>query len=272
MNEQATSVLDLRCVRFGFPNHDTFLGPIDVSLRSGEMLAIVGPNGAGKSTLLRLMAGLLRPVDGRITLNGASLASLPTLLRARQIAVLLQHPPRDVLVRALDLVLMGRFPHRSFGLFDSPEDIAIAGEAMAMTETTELADRWVSTLSGGEAQRVHLAAAIAQRPCMLLLDEPTESLDLRHQLQVLHLLRRCAEIDGLAVAFVTHDLNLAGRFGSSVLLMDQGRAVAAGAPPNVLAPKVLEPVYGVALTTLAAEADPGAKWLVPRGFLGGQTR
>ena len=254
----------LRLVRFGFPGRPEFFGPVSLRIGRGECWAIVGPNGAGKSTLLRLMAGLLQPRGGEIEFEGKSLGRLAARERARRIAFLPQQMPGDLDFRVEDLVLMGRYPHRSLGMFESAEDRRIVERAMVRTQTLAFADRAVATLSGGEARRVHLAAALAQEPDLLLLDEPTASLDLQHQVAVFDILRGQAAGDGPAVVVVTHDVNLAARFCAQVLLLCDGKAVACGPPAEVLTPAVLDPVYGVMLAALPLPDEAGRRWLVPR--------
>jgi len=253
--------LALAGVRFGFVGRPMFLGPVDLQVRGGQCWAIVGPNGVGKSTLLRLMAGLLTPAAGSVNLRGADLRSVSARERARHIAYLGQHPPHELADRVRDVVLMGRFPHRSLGLFESPRDAQIAHQAMEMTGTLAFADRPLATLSGGEAQRVHLAAALAQAPDVLLLDEPTASLDLQHQLAILRILRRLSDEHRMAVVAVTHDVNLATRFCTDVLILHEGQVAAKGSPEKVLTPAVLAPVYGVKLVTLTPETG-GRPFLV----------
>lgn len=270
-------MLELKNVRFGFPSRPGFLGPISVAIDRGRLWAIVGPNGAGKTTLLRLMAALLSPSEGELVIEGDSLLDLPHRERARRIALVPQHPPTQIDTAVRDVVLLGRFPHRSLGVFESPSDYQVADRAMETTQTLGFADRRMSTLSGGEAQRVHLAAALAQEPRLLLLDEPTASLDLQHQLGIFQILRDRACKDGLAVVVVTHDINLAARYCTDVMLMHEGRCVALGSPGEVLTPDLLEPVYGVELASLSlpGDADPGPpglcgrRWIVPIGMSDG---
>ena len=265
MTHDPRLMLTLRDVGFGFAARPEFLGPISLTVGRGECWAVVGPNGAGKSTLLRLMTGLHRPHRGDIRVLGEPLASMSSRERARRIAFLPQRLPADIDLSARDVVLLGRFPHRSLGLFESAEDSRVTDQAMAMTETLGFADRPLATLSGGEAQRVHLAAALAQEPHVLLLDEPTASLDLQHQLAVFGILRERACRDGLAVVVVTHDVNLAGQFCTHVLLLDDGKPIAVGPPDEVLTPSLLEPVYHVGLVDVALPGRGGARWIVPVG-------
>ncbi len=257
------ALLTLRDVRFGFPTRPDFLGPISLAVSAGECWAIVGPNGAGKSTLLRLMAGLYTPHRGEAEISGESLRRMSARRRARRLSFLPQRTPVDIDYCARDVVLLGRYPHRSLGLFDSVEDHRVAERVMVLTETLAFADRPIATLSGGEAQRVHLAAALAQEPHILLLDEPTASLDLQHQLAIFRILRERACGDGLAVVVVTHDVNLAARFCTHVLLLNDGHTVAQGESASVLTPSILQPVYGVRLVTLTAPDHPEHRWIVP---------
>ena len=255
-------ILDTLDLAYGFPPRPDFLRPLNLAIGAGECWGIIGPNGAGKSTLLRLLAGLLAPRSGDVRLDGRPLRDIPPRIRARRIAFLPQHAPADLAMPAREIVLMGRFPHRRFGLFDNAEDLAVADRAMTVTGTTEFADRPLSTLSGGEAQCVHIAAALAQEPAVLLLDEPTASLDLFHQLSIFSILSDLTARQGLAVVVVTHDVNLAARYCSHVLLLDDGRCVAAGPPADVIRPDVLQPVYRVDLAMLPA-GDPARRWVVP---------
>ena len=263
MDRDDNVMLALNAVRFGFPTRPKFLGPIDLTVRAGECWAIVGPNGAGKSTLLRLMAGLAQPTSGTIRFGGDSLHTLPRRARARRMAFVPQHPPGDLDLTAGDVVLMGRFPHRTMGLFESAGDHDIAARAMTVTGTDAFRDRHLATLSGGETQRVHLAAALAQEPQILLLDEPTASLDLHHQLAIFEILRERTTANGLSVVVVTHDVNLAARYCSHIILLSNGRCVAAGAPRTVVCPEVLEPVYHVRMTAMHSSDAPDVAWLVP---------
>jgi iron complex transport system ATP-binding protein len=149
-------------------------------------------------------------------------------------------------------------------MFESVEDHRVVEQAMTLTETLAFADRLLPTLSGGETQRVHVAAALAQQPRILLLDEPTASLDLQHQLAIFAILSDRTRHDGLTTVIVSHDVNLAARFCSHVLLLNDGKSVALGPPERVLAPSVLEPVYSVKLMALSVPGCPDRRWLVPR--------
>jgi len=214
-----------------------------LSLRSGEFAVLLGPNGAGKTTLMRALAGLL-PAEGTITIEGQSLAALPAQARARRIAYLPQgnvfHWPMPV----EDIVRLGRYPHGDRFSAPAVDDLAAVKRAMSATAIEALAGRSVTSLSGGERARVALARALATEATILLADEPTVSLDARHQLIVMQLLRGAAHPGG-AVLAVVHDLALAARFADTVLVMERGRIAACGAPARVLTPALVADIFGV---------------------------
>lgn len=217
---------------------------LTVELRPGRFIGVVGPNGAGKSTLLRLLNGLLAPAGGTVLLDGENLDRMTPERVARSVARVPQVLPSELDFTALEVVLMGRYA-RSAGWSESQADREAAGAALASTGMSGMAHRLYSTLSGGERQRVIIARALAQEPAVLLLDEPTASLDLRHQLEVLQGVRRLVAGGRLAAVAAIHDISLAARFCDELLVMDGGRAVAGGAPAEVLTPAVLERVFGV---------------------------
>jgi iron complex transport system ATP-binding protein len=215
----------------------------NLTLRSGELTALVGPNGAGKTTLIRALAGLT-PSDGTITLGGKPLDAMKPSERARAVAYLPQghifHWPMSV----ESIVMLGRAPHGDPFSSTSPEDRSAVARALATTETLVFAQRAVTTLSGGEKARVALARALATQAPVLLADEPTASLDPRHQLVVMELLRAAAR-DGNAIFAIVHDLTLAARFADRVLVMDRGRIVAEGPPEDALTIDRLAAVFGI---------------------------
>lgn len=217
---------------------------VDARVRPGEVLAVLGPNGSGKTTLLRTLAGLQAAQAGTVVLGGTDLARLTRTAVARRVALVLQENPVPFEMTAYDVVRMGRAPHRPALQWDSHEDDAIVAQALERTGASPLADRDFARLSSGERQRVVLARALAQRPRVLLLDEPSSHLDVSAAFQMMDLVRALAK-EGVAVAAVLHDLNLALRYADRVLLLDHGRAVAAGTPDEVLTPAALAPVYGI---------------------------
>lgn len=215
------------------------LREVDVAASSGEVLALVGPNGAGKSTLLGVLAGD-QDHDGEITLDGQPMSSWSAAEAAMRRAVLLQNVGISFPFTVRQVVEMGRAPWLRTPREDD-DDRAVA-DALAQTETTAFTDRVYSSLSGGERARVALARVLAQQTQVLLLDEPTAALDLRHQELVLGLARRRAAA-GDAVVVVLHDLNLAAGYADRVAVLDDGRMAAIGTPAAVLSPELLSRVY-----------------------------
>jgi iron complex transport system ATP-binding protein len=221
------------------------LTEISLSLQAGEVLGVVGPNGVGKSTLVKASAGTLVPFKGRVTVGGVDLRRMSPAERARWIAVVPQATRLAEAYRALDVVLMGRTPYLGWFGREGEADLGIALRAMERTGSRDLAERVIGELSGGERQRILIARALAQSPKVLLLDEPTAHLDLRHQDEVLKLVRSLADEAGLAVLLTLHDLNLVARFTDRVALLSNGRIRACGLPSDVLQPTILAQVYGM---------------------------
>lgn len=227
-------------------NGRAVLDRIDVTIQRGAFVGLIGPNGAGKTTLLRVMAKLLEPTRGAVFLDNAALACLRQRDVARQIAMVPQAATAgEFAFPVLDVVLMGRYPHRGRFESETPEDRAVAREAIAVTRTEEFVDRLITELSGGERQLVALARALAQQPRLLLLDEPTANLDLCHQIEILKLVRRLVDIEGLTVVAAIHDLELASRYCDRLLLLKSGSLVADGPPDMVLTQERLAEVFGV---------------------------
>ncbi len=233
------------------------LDGVDLDVPTGSWTAVLGRNGAGKTTLLHALAGL-RPCTGKVELAGRDLASLRPRERARLLALA---PQTAVLPESLvvaDYVLLGRTPHR--GVLGAPgrEDREKVAAALERLELADLADRRVGTLSGGERQRTVLARALAQEPQLLLLDEPTASLDLGHAQEALELVDALRREHGLTVVSTLHDLTLAGQYADRVVLLDAGRAVATGAPQEVLTAETVALHLG-ASAEVQALADGGVR-------------
>ncbi|MEQ1949402.1 MAG: ABC transporter ATP-binding protein [Bryobacteraceae bacterium] len=220
-------------------------GLVDASfaLPDSGFVAIAGPNGAGKSTLIGILAGVRRGYKGHVSYESRELCDWDRAAFASKIAFLPQAVRMEFPFTVEQVVLMGRTPFGG-GWFDTQEDMNAAEEAMAITDITSFRNRDFRSLSGGERQRALLASALAQKPKVLLLDEPATFLDLRHALVMQGLLSKLAR-EGMLVVAVTHDLNLALRHAHQVLLLDQGRVIADGAPEDVLRPQSIEATFGV---------------------------
>lgn len=229
----------------GYPDRPV-LTDVSLVVRPGELLALIGPNGAGKTTLLRALGRQLRPAAGTVALGGVAVWDRSPGWVARHVALSLQEGTRDRPVTVEDLVSLGRAPHRGWVLPFGTKDREAVRAALARVGLGGHADRVVTELSDGEAQRVGLARALAQEPAVLLVDEPTSHLDLRYQGEILDQLRHLAR-EGLAVVAALHDLNLAALWADRIALVAAGRLVAVGIPEETLTAERLTAAYGTSL-------------------------
>jgi iron complex transport system ATP-binding protein len=221
------------------------LHDVTVDVARGSLTGLLGPNGCGKTTLLRLLSGVIAPHRGTVTLDGTPLSRLSRREIARHIAVVPQetHPAFDYTV--MEMVLMGRHPHLGAMQLEGPADLSLARDALTATGTAHLADRAYMTLSGGEKQRVIIASALTQASDVLLLDEPTASLDLGYQLEVAALLSQINREREVTMLLATHDLNLAATLCDHLVLMREGTVIAQGPTADVLTVAAIRQVYGV---------------------------
>jgi iron complex transport system ATP-binding protein len=218
---------------------------VDLTAREGELLCILGPNGSGKTTLLKCLLGLLKTTGGRISLSGKNLRRHGAMELARIVSYVPQAPKTAFAFNVEQIILMGRTPHMgSLGLAGQL-DRRVVCAAMEMTGVTEFAGRDLDTLSGGEQQTVMITRALAQQPRLMLLDEPTSHLDVKHQLDIYRLMAKLAHEWGMAVVCVAHDVNVASRFADRLVLLSEGRLAASGAPADVIRQDVLETVYHI---------------------------
>lgn len=251
------------------------LDRVDLRAGGGEFIGLVGPNGAGKTTLLRLIGRLLRKARGSIVIEGLDVERISARDAARAMGYVPQVSPESHGFTALEIVLMGRYPHLGRFQVEGPDDHRIAVESMRLTDTEPFADRSLTSLSGGERQRVLLARALAQKPRILLLDEPTANLDVRYQLKVLGVVRDLVG-SGITAIGAVHDLEMAARFCDRLLLLAGGRVIAEGKPDEVLTPENVEDAFGVraaiyrdaltgalAVTLLGPAGEPAARGQYP---------
>lgn len=248
-----TPLVELRNVEFAYGRSRAARGGagrpfalrgVSLAVAPGEVVGLLGPNSAGKTTLLRLVTGVLAPVAGEVLLDGSPLRTAGPWAVGRAVAMVPQEAPRPFPFTVAELVLMGRYPHGPWRYFESEEDLAAARDAMAATRVLELGPLPLDELSGGERQRALLARALAQEPRLLVLDEPTAHLDLRHQVEAAELLRRANRERGVGILLVSHDLGLAAELCDRLVLLSEGRVVRAGSPEAVLEGPVLEAVFG----------------------------
>jgi len=217
---------------------------ITMTVNSGGLTTVIGPNGAGKSTLARLLAGTLEPSAGRVSVLGSPLAEWSRPDLARRLAVVAQEPPGMTPQSVHEYVGLGRNPYLGPWASLGPHDRTVIAEAIERVGLADLADRRLTELSGGELQRAKLARALAQEPELLILDEPTAHLDMGHALWTFESLIDLVEEHGISALCITHDINLASRYGHEVILLSDGVTAAAGAPSEVLTPEALGAAYG----------------------------
>jgi iron complex transport system ATP-binding protein len=228
---------------------------VSFAVEPGAWVSLLGPNGAGKTTLLRVLAGLRR-FRGSVRLAGRELAELGRREAARMIALVPQAPVVPPAMSVADYVLLGRTPHMGVLAREGAGDRAAASEALLRLELAPLADRRLSSLSGGELQRAVIARALAQSAPVLLLDEPTTALDIGHQQQVLELVDELRRADGLTVVAAMHDLTLAAQYGDRIVLVDGGRVLAEGDAGEVLTEQRIASLYGATVRVVHGEGAP----------------
>ncbi|GAB3072458.1 ATP-binding cassette domain-containing protein [Nocardioides zeae] len=244
MSTTAPTRLYAEGVSLGYDDR-TVVDDLTVAIPDGKVTVIVGGNGCGKSTLLRGMARLLRPRGGAVLLDGEAVHTMPTKQVARRLGLLPQNPIAPEGVTVVDLVGRGRHPHQSALRRWSRDDDRAVAEALALTDTTDLAERVVDELSGGQRQRVWIAMALAQGTDLLLLDEPTTYLDVAHQVEMLDLLAELNLRAGTTIVMVLHDLNLSARYADRLVAMKEGRVVAEGTPAEVVTEDTVRDVFGL---------------------------
>ena len=246
------SIIKLSGVGFRY-NTDWVLRNISLDISRGEFIGILGPNGSGKTTLLKILDGILKAQEGEVQINGVPENVIKRSHLAKTIAVVAQDVEMIFSFTVLEIVLMGRSPHLSKWQFEGETDFRIAREAMQLTDTLSLANRRMSSLSGGERQRVMIARALAQEPQILLLDESTAFLDIRHQVDFFDLIKSLNERSDLTVVAVTHDINLASLYCDRLILMKSGQIHGLGTPDEVIEEKNIKDVYE---TSVAVDQSP----------------
>jgi iron complex transport system ATP-binding protein len=250
-------------VTFRYPHFE--LAPASFQARPGELLAIIGPNGSGKSTLLEIVSGHLKPLGGRVHLDGADLHRLAPRRRAQRVGLARQETILLFSFEVREFVRQGRHPHLGRSLFESPDDERWVDWALEKTNLKTFAERRILEISSGEFQRAVLARALAQRPRLLLLDEPTANLDIGYQIEMVSLLRRLAAAEDFVAVIVTHELNLAAELADYLVLLDAGRCLAQGKPEHVLQSELLSRVFRthVLVDQNPSSGRPRVTWVAP---------
>ena len=235
-------LLEVKHLWAGYLNK-TVISEIDFSVKKGEFIGIIGPNGVGKSTLMRTLSRTLKPFRGTISYDGRDIYKISLNEVARSIAVV----PQDTLIvfefSVWDIVMMGRIPYIERFKKETANDLEACEKALKLTNSTNLADRFINELSAGERQRAIIAKALAQEPTLLILDEPTSHLDISYQIEIFDLLKGLSREKGLTVISVLHDLNLASEYCDRLMLMSNGKIFSQGVPDEVLTYKAIEEVY-----------------------------
>jgi iron complex transport system ATP-binding protein len=255
MQQQPQTLLHARDLSFAYSPDRPVLRGVGLSLAAGEVVALLGPNGSGKSTLIRALLGQLHATTGDIAWQGRTIGDWRKRDLARVVAYLPQTPAFEPEQTVHDVLRIGRAPYwGAFGV-DSPRDGQIVEDVARMLHLDDLLSRRVDQLSGGQRQRVFVGRCLVQEPRAMLLDEPGTFLDLRHQVELLQLLRRLAREQGVGVLLASHDLNIAASLADRLILLDGGTLAADGPPADVLDPALLERVYGVPMDRIDRGPD-----------------
>jgi iron complex transport system ATP-binding protein len=248
-------------LEYAYPRGPLAVRKISLAVARASMTAVIGANGSGKSTLIRMLAGLLRPAAGEILLDGLAIAKWQPRLRAREIAFMPQVTSTVFPFRVIDVVLSGRTPHIPHFRLENEIDRQKAMQALESAGAAHLADRYITAISGGERQMVILARALAQEPRLLLLDEPSTSLDLKHRAALMRTLARLREERGLSVVMITHDLQLTGSLFDTIVALRCGEVAALGRPDEVLQSGLLAEIYGEPKVRARRIGDQTLVWI-----------
>lgn len=239
-----TSILKTQEISFSY-DQETVLRSISINIQSEEFIGIIGPNGSGKSTLLKLLGSVLKPDSGQIYFKGKNYIDYQRKQLAQSITWVPQEHPMVFSFKVSEIVLMGRHPYLSAFTFEGEDDIEIARSAMKQTQTLQFAERGFNEISGGEKQRVVIAGAIAQEPELMILDEPTSALDIKYQIQILNILKTLNENKKTTVVLAMHDLHLASKYCTRLILLEEGKIFKDGKTEEVLQKEHIEKVYGL---------------------------
>ncbi len=262
--KEESSILESNNVSFYYI-HEEEKAVIDASfkIQQGDFIGAIGPNGSGKSTLLKLAAGILQPSKGELYYRRQAINDYKKKDFAKLAAWIPQEASMVFPFKTQDVVLMGRYPYKSGFNFETAEDLEIASEAMELTGTKFLFGKRFTEISGGEKQRILIASALAQKPETLILDEPISFLDIKYQIEILEILRVLNQKHSVTVIIALHDLNLASKYCSRLLLLKEGQIVREGSPNSILEKSIIESVYETQIKTLTDEED-GSLIVLPR--------
>ena len=260
-----TIAFETRSVSLAYEEHEV-IHELSLAIPPRQITALVGPNGSGKSTLLKALARLMRPTTGAVYLDSQEIHSLPTKQVARRLAMLPQRPEAPDGLTVRELVAFGRFPHQGFFGVCTQEDDATIDRALEITGISSLAHHALGELSGGQRQLAWIAMAMAQDTRLLLLDEPTTFLDMSRQIEVLDVLKRLNREHGHTIVMVLHDLNMAARYATHMVVIGDGKLLHQGKPWDIMQPEVLATAFGVKASILR-DPESGSPICVPHGAL-----
>lgn len=246
--------LKIASLDFGYTKDVTILKDINLEIEGPQLVSIIGPNGAGKTTLIQCINRLLTPTKGTVSLDGIDVTEYKSKDLAKKIGYVPYVSGDTFPLTVVDTVLMGRNPHRKWNTMH--EDMKVVEEALDMMDISDLAMRQFNELSAGQHQRVMLARGLAQEPEILLLDEPTSNLDIRHQMEVIRLLKKQSTRKGMAVIMISHDINIAARYSDSIIMMHDGRINNVGTPEEVVTPGNMKEVYDIDVDVLRIDGRP----------------
>jgi len=257
-----TALLEAKDLHFAYPKGSPAVSGVSFRLAPRELVAVIGPNGSGKSTLLKLLAGILTPGRGEVLLEGRPLGAYERSSLARRISYVSQHATVALPFTVSEVVLMGRHPYQRGLQFEKKEDFEAVRAALELTGALPLSRRLFQSLSGGERQRVLIARAIAQDADVLLLDEPTAALDLKHEVKAWEILEKLVGEKKKSVVSVTHQINLASLFSPLLTILKEGRVVAEGRTSDLLEATLLASVYDTPVRVVAGEGSE--RYVLPR--------
>ncbi len=261
MQKTSEQIILVQNIDFAYDGR-AVLSDVSFSAGEGDFIGVVGPNGSGKTTLIKLLSRVLKPRSGKIEIAGEDISRIPNRRLARIAAVVPQETNVLFAYTVAEIVLMGRYPYLGALSFERGEDVAVAQEAMETTDVAQFADRLISQVSGGEKQRVVIARALAQEPRIMLLDEPTAFLDLKHQVEIYSVLQKLNREKRMTILAVSHSLNLAAQFCRRIIMLDKGRIAADGTPSEVLTGENIERVFEVKVR-ITRDESTGAPQVTP---------
>lgn len=267
-NAQTEVILETKHVQFQYDSR-TILSDMNVKVHTGQITALVGTNGSGKSTLLKAFARLLKPQKGGVYLDGREIVKISSVEIARRMAILPQSPDVPISLTVYELVEQGRYPHAGPLKMLRKQDHHAIERALELTGMSEYRNRLLDSLSGGERQRAWIALALAQSTSILLLDEPTTYLDIRHQLEILELVQRLNQEEGMTVIIVLHDLNQAAQIADRMIVLQDGSIVGDGCPEMVLTESMLRHVFGI-YAHVIEDQEGNKPFFIPRSVVKNQ--